>query len=502
MNKFLKKPVVIISAVIVIILVIGGYFYFKPKKSSYEFVVAKMGELMQEVSVTGNVKPAEKVDLAFEKSGKVVWIGVEVGDRVSAGQTLIQIANADLIAQLKQAEANVKAQKAKLEELKKGTRSEEIQVYETKVENAKTALEDAKKNLDDKLEDAYTKADDAIRNKIDQFFSNPRTSQPQINFTVADSQLKTDIEWGRFLVEGMLVSWNPAEANKNLNQISSFLDKISLAVNNLTPNAGLSQATIDTWKADVFTARTNINTAINNLSGAEEKFRTAESNLTLAENELVLEKAGVVTEQITNQEAQVEQAEANVKNIQAQIEKTIIRSPLNGVVTKKDIKVGEIVSANAVAISVMSDAKFEIEANIPEADIAKIKVGHSAKITLDAYGNDVLFEARVIKIDPAETVIEGVATYKTTLQFIKEDDRIKSGMTANIDILTAKREKVIVIPQRAVAQKENGDKIVKILKDDGVIEERKVATGLKGSDGNIEIIEGINEGDKVITSLK
>ncbi len=108
----------------------------------------------------------------------------------------------------------------------------------------------------------------------------------------------------------------------------------------------------------------------------------------------------------------------------------------------------------------------------------------------------------MVKIDPAETIIEGVATYKTTLQFSGNDERVKSGMTANIDILTAKAENVIAIPQRAVAQKENGDKIVKILKDDGVVEERKVTTGLKGSDGNIEITEGIQEGEKIITSQK
>jgi HlyD family secretion protein len=150
----------------------------------------------------------------------------------------------------------------------------------------------------------------------------------------------------------------------------------------------------------------------------------------------------------------------------------------------------------------MSDVKFEIEANIPEADIAKIKISNPAKITLDAYGSNVFFEAKVVKIDPAETIIEGVATYKTTLQFSGNDERVKSGMTANIDILTAKAENVIAIPQRAVAQKENGDKIVKILKDDGVVEERKVTTGLKGSDGNIEITEGIQEGEKIITSQK
>jgi len=519
MNKFLKKPAVSISAVIVIILIIGGYFYFnRTKKPAYEFIVASKGNVVQEVSVTGRVKPAESVDLAFEKTGKVAGIYVDVGSKVFSGQILMQLSNADLVAQLAEAEANTKSQKAKLEELKQGTRPEEIQVYETKVENAKVSIEDAQKNLSDKIQDAYTKSDDAVRNKTDQLFSNPRTATPQLNYYLfIDSISKSDIEALRFLIEDLLNSWDLSlgqlttssdlisyidTADKNLDQVKTFLDKIGLAINNVKENANLSQTTLDGWKADISTARANINTAIANLTAAEEKLKTAQSDLDVAENELALKKAGSVPQEIIGQEAEVESAEANANNIKAQINKSIIFSPINGVVTRQNTKVGEIVPANAAEVSVMSDVKFEIEANIPEADIAKIKINNPAKITLDAYGSDVVFEAKVVKIDPAETIIEGVATYKTTLQFTGNDDRVKSGMTANIDILTAKTENVMAIPQRAVAQKENGDKIVKILKDDGAIEERKVAIGLKGSDGNIEIIEGINEGDKVITSLK
>lgn len=137
---------------------------------------------------------------------------------------------------------------------------------------------------------------------------------------------------------------------------------------------------------------------------------------------------------------------------------------------------------------------------MPEADIAKVKIENQAEITLDAYGNDELFVANVIAIDPAETVIDGVSTYKVTLQFSHENGRIKSGMTANINILSDKRENIIAIPQRAVTIK-NGDKIVRIV-DGEVILDRIVETGLRGSNGNIEIISGISEGDNVIIFIE
>lgn len=548
MINFIKKPVGIISFILILGLAAGGYFYFgRTEKPEFDVTIAKRSDLIQEVSVTGRVKPARSVELAFEKSGKVALVYVDVGNKVVAGQTLVTLENSELAAQILQAEAGVEsaqaqleqyraaleAQKAKLAELKRGTRPEEIQVQETKVANAKTTLEDAKKNLVDKLQDAYTKSDDAVRGKADQMFTNSQTQNPQLKFWAIDSSLESDVEWRRLLLEyNVFPKWRPSldaltiqsnltaymsEAKKHLDEVKIFLDKLSLIVNN--PNTsyvvnGISQDIPSSWKTDTATARTNINTAISNISTAEEKLRKAESDISLAEQELALKKAGAIEEQIAAQEAQIKQAEANissqeaqiksakagVENYRAQIAKTIIRAPITGTVTKQDAKVGEIVSANTPIVSLISASQFEIEANIPEADIAKVKLGNTAKVTLDAYGNDVGFNVKIVAIDPAETIIDGVATYKTTFQFTDKDERIKSGMTANIDISTEKRENVIIVPQRAVIAK-NGDKIVKILNGE-TPKEAKVKTGLRGSDGNIEIIEGINEGDKVIISFE
>jgi HlyD family secretion protein len=514
-----KKKTIIIAAIIIAALAVGAYFIFGRKSvPAYEFFVAQKGGVTQEVSVTGRVKPAQNVNLAFEKSGKVFSVKTDVGDNVSAGQILVTLYNLDIVAQLEQARAGLKDQEAKLEELKKGTRPEEINVYQTKVDNAKTALEEEKKSAVNDIQDAYTKSEDAVRNKTDLFFSNPRSSNPQLIFAGINGQLETDIEWGRFLAEGTLDSWDMSlnnltassdlrayinEGRKNLDQIKNFLDNMALAINSLTPSSSLTQTTIDGYKSNVSTARTNVNTAITNLTSAQEGLTSSESALSLTERDLTLKKAGPTVEQVASQEAQVDGVRASVRNYEAQVAKTILRAPINGIITKQDAKVGEIISANGIIVSLISESHFEIEANVPEADIAKVKTENGAKITLDAYGNDSVFEAKVTKIDPAETIIEGVATYKITLQFLKKDERLKSGMTANIDILTDKRENVVSIPQRAVISK-NGDKVARILLDEknGVISEVKIKTGLRGSDGGVEILEGIKEGDKVITFEK
>ncbi|GAH50049.1 unnamed protein product, partial [marine sediment metagenome] len=268
-----------------------------------------------------------------------------------------------------------------------------------------------------------------------------------------------------------------------------------------TLNTDLTQTTIDAWRLDVFTGRTNVNTAIANITAAEEKVEDAKSDLALAEQELALKKLGATEEQIAAQEAQVKESEANIQYYQAQLKKSIIRSPINGIITVQDAKVGEIVPANTTVVSVISDGEYQIEAFVVEADIANLEIGDAATFSLDAYSEDEIFSATVVKIDPAAELLEGVANYRTTLQLEEEDGRIRPGMTADLDIVTAERENIIVIPQRAVIFK-NGSRIVRVLRDGNLVEEIEVETGITGNRGYIEIVSGIEEGDVVITAIK
>lgn len=544
--KNLSKKQKVVIGIIAISVITWFYLSTRNKDPKVDFIEAKRGTIIQEVEVTGKVKPFEEANLAFEKTGKISSVYVKIGDKVTPGQSLVVLDSAELYAELAQANANLEnskaqlqqyqaaldAEKAKLAKLKIGSRPEEVAIQEVKVSNAETSLIDAKNNIINKINDAYTKSDDAVRSKIDQFFNNSKTTTPKLSFTTSDSQIASDTEWQRFVVEEALNKWETSlslinnssdlnkykkEADENLAKTKELLDKCSLAVNNLNAGGSLPQTTIDGWKTNIYTGRTNINSAISSLSTAEEKLRAAYSSLTLEKNQLILTKSDATLEDIDTQEAQIRQAEANitsqeakkrqaeagVRSSQAQLTKATIKSPINGTVTVQDAKIGEIVSANTQLITIISDGAtlgWKIETNIPEIDIAEVSIGDTANVTLDAYSDDVIFATLVTKIDPAETVIEGVPTYKTTLKFISNDERIKSGMTAEVKILTDKKDNVISIPQRAVTSTKDGF-IVNILENEK-IKEISVTRGIKGSDGTIEILNGINEGDKVITFIK
>lgn len=509
---FLKRKIVWIPA-LAVVLIVAGSFVFRSNPPEPEVVQVQRGTVVQEVSVTGKTKAADAVQLAFERSGRVVRVGAEVGDRVTAGAVIAELDVREAAADLSRARATVEVQRSRLAELRQGTRPEELAIAEAKLANALQGLRDADRSLADNILDAYAKADDAVRYRTDPIFTDPRSTNPRLNFILIDPILGSKLEDGRASVERALTGWGAslaplrsgadpfpffAPARAHLGSVAAFLDMAAEAVNSLTRTDTLPQATIDGYRAGVSTARANVHAAAAALSAAAEARSAARASVTLAEEEMLLKRAGATPEAIASQEAQVREAEASVSALEVQLGKYVLRSSIAGIVTKRTIEPGEIVAAHTPVLSVISASRFEIEANVPEADIAKLKPGQRARITLDAYGSDVPFSARVSTIDPGETVLDGVSTYRVTFQFDEPDERVRSGMTANIEVTTATREGALTLPQRAIGTL-GGKRVVRIV-GENVIRVVRVQTGLRGVDGNVEILSGVKEGERAIAS--
>ncbi len=505
-----RKKISIIGA---IILVIGGGYFFATKNSqkSGGIIQVERGNIIQEVRVTGKTKAATNVDLAFESSGRIGRVYVEVGSRVGSGQVLAELDHGDLIAQKKQAEASVAAEAARLLELKNGTRPEVLAIQNVKVENAEAGVEDAIRNLGDKIGDAYTKSDDAIYNVSDQLFDNPKTA-PSFKVSTVDSSLRADLGGRRQVLEGILMVWKrningprdvttilslAEESTKGIGLVNSFLDAVSQAINSAQSSSQFSQTNLDTYRANIALARTSINSGITNLSAAKEKYRSAQATLTLETNELALKKAGNTEESIAAAAATVQSAEAKVLAIQASIEKTILRSPINALVTTKDFKVGETAQIGKVGISLMSESNLHIEAYVPEVDIGNVARGNRAILIFDAFPGETFF-GKVAYIDPASTLLDGVVNFKATVTLEKNDVRLKSGLTANLMIETLRKDGIIRVPLYALTER-NG-KMIASKKIGEKTVDTEVVIGARGQDGFVEVVSGLLEGDQIVSA--
>ncbi|PIU01687.1 hypothetical protein COT68_01880 [bacterium (Candidatus Torokbacteria) CG09_land_8_20_14_0_10_42_11] len=180
------------------------------------------------------------------------------------------------------------------------------------------------------------------------------------------------------------------------------------------------------------------------------------------------------------------------------LEKTVLKSPEDGIVSKINSEEGENLVAFASAMTIIA-ASLEVEASVPESEINKIKLDQKAEITFDAAPGEI-FKGTVDLIEPAETVIEGVTYYKIRIVFDDPDFMVKSGMSADISIKIAAPENILSIPQRAVKEKD-GQKYVEI-KEGETVREVEVQTGIKGDGARIEILSGLREGEEVVTFVK
>jgi len=444
---------------------------------------------MEQVSVTGTVSPVNKADLAFEKSGAISKIYVKVGDTVKAGDSIALLDSASDAAALASAQAT-------LADLSRSLTPEELAVQ-------KTALANAQKDALNAAHDGLVKAQGAIFNYTDTFFTNPQSANPVINVRTQSANIQLAIDSERVSITDVLNQWSAelavtgsgassadpvkliGDAHSRLMTIKAFMNDLSATVNALNPgNSGLAQQQIDVATAAMNNGLSGLNAAIDSVSAAQTELSTAQSNYDL-------KLSGNSSQSIASQAAKVAQA-------QALLAEDTITSPIDGIVTRADPNVGEFAAAGQSGFSVQNSG-FKVEAFVPEADIAKVAVSDMASSTLDAYGSYVDFPAKVVMIDPAETVLEGVPTYKVTLQFIVPDARIRSGMTANLEILTHEAAGVLEIPYRAIAVNATSTTVRLVSKDGKSYAAVPIVTGLKGSDGTIEVVSGLSVGDKVVT---
>lgn len=502
-----------IGAIVLLGIIFGVIASRKPKAVKTSPV--ERGNIVSEISGTGKVVPVANIDLAFERAGRITAVYKKVGANVGKGEKLAEIENADLRAQLAQAQANVRSQQARLEELQVGTRPEQIRIKETELAKSKQDLDNLYGGIKDLANDAFAKSDDAVRGKIADFFLNAETPNPKLSFQTTNSQAEIDVVALRVRVGNELTLWRSELSNLTYTATPEVLvtalesarvrtglvnDLLAKALDAVDGSLTLSETTKTTYKTNINTARTSVNAIRTSLTSQIQSIASQKSTITRVEQELALQRAGSTKEQIDAQKAQVDQAQANALYALSQLEKTILRAPFAGKVTKSEKSAGDIVAANESVVSVIGAGKYQIEVNIAESDIAKIKVGNTASVTFDAYGSDVVFEAVVVQVDLSETVIDNVATYKTVLEFSKEDAKIISGLTANVNILNERKDNVLFVYSRNIIS-ENGAKYIKRLKDEKTMEteQLEIKIGLRGTDGKTEVISGIAEGDSVVT---
>jgi HlyD family secretion protein len=507
----MKHPYIYSIAAVAVVLGVAGYAYVMLKPVTYTTAPVTRGPITQEVTANGAIAAPSTIDLQFQSSGKLTYVGVASGDKVQAGEVLARQDSSVLAAQLQQASAAVDAAQAQLQQLQEGTRPEQIAVTETQLANDQTALTQSRQAVINALQDAYTTADDAVHNKADQFIASPLSNSPQLSFTTTNVQASSALLSDRVVLEALLSQWHSslasiststdmtsvqATSQSDLAHVALFLSNANVVLNSAIATAQASQATINAYVTLIAAARTNVNAAQTALTTAITAAQAAQAAVNKDERTLALEQAGSTPSAIAAQMAAVEQAKANESALRAQLSQLSLRAPVSGTVTAVRGDVGETVPMGTIVISMIPDAKLQIDVNLSEDNVGGVSVGQPARITLDAFPG-AEFQGTVTKIDPAQTVIGGAVYYKTTVVLTTPDQRIRSGMTANVWIQTGYATSTLMVPASALTS-DAGKSFVQVLQS-GKPEKIQVTTGLKSENGDIEVLSGLSEGQLVIT---
>lgn len=542
------KKIYIAGGVILAIIIVYAVW---PEQKSYITAEVKRGKIVESVSATGVVNPAKDLDLRFQTTGRVEKVDVSVGQEVKKGQELARLQLGDLVGEHNEKKAALDVAKAQLAQIREGATSEEIQVAQTALDNAiansikeiardEQNLKDIKVKAEIDLAEDYTTAKNNLNSAMQNIQEGLTESKKILDDTTVnsnfDQQAKVLAREKRLRANASYEDTrsfvSKANATSDYNDIDEALDRVYNSANlssdaieatydvllNTTVGGGLSQSALDAYKTTVSTARTNVNLSrtdisdsiqninsqlatntksINTAQNALDTTKTYwETKIKSAERDIELTKAPARQSDIDLYEAKVRQAQAAVSKSANTISKSILNSPIDGIIGSVDLKIGELTDLSMRAVSVINNLKYEIEADIAETDIGKVNIFNKSFITYDAFPGKTPAEATVVQINPKGRSVEGVIYYKTTINLNVNDKNLKAGLTANIEIINSERENALFIPQRAVVET-SGKKYVKVL-NNGAAMETEITTGILGTEGEVEIISGLNEGDMII----
>ncbi|MHC5859258.1 efflux RND transporter periplasmic adaptor subunit [Nostoc sp.] len=409
------------------------------------------------ITASGKVVPVKSVNISPKNPGVLSQLYVEQGDRIQQGQILARMDSASIEAQRSQYRANLAQSQAQLAQALAGSRPPEIA-------QAKARLAQSQAQL------AAAKAGNRPQ-EIAQSQSQVDAAQAKVNYT--NEQVK---RYQYLYQEG-------AEKKQLLDQAIS----------------------------DDKSARANLEEAKKRLSLVQSGTRTEEvDQRQAAVNEsraaLVLLQDGTRPEEIAQRQAAVASAEAQLKGVQVQLEDTIIRAPLSGIVTQKYAEPGAFVtpttsastSASATSSSIVAVARgLEILAQVPEADIGRIKPGQQVEIVADAYP-DRVFKGHVRLIAPEAVVEQGVTSFQVRIALDTGTDKLRSGLNVDLTFLGDRVNNALVLPTVSIVT-EKGKTGVLIPDAKNKPQFREITVGAQIQD-QTQILGGVQEGDRIFVN--
>ncbi len=489
-----------------------------PQELQVEADPATLGTAEETLEVTGTVEARLGQDISPELGGRVMRVLADEGDFVQAGATLIQLDDDVYQAQLRQAQASLKAAQAQVRQAEHGTTLTDEQT-QASIAQARAGVDAAQAQLA-KARTATTLQDETTASRVEQ---------AQAGLEAADAQLaevkrgareqekrraEATVDQARAVVDQMergveqrrrLVDAGAMSVEEFATYLTEF--KVRKAQYESAKQAldlieeGATAEQITSAEAQVRTAREALNQATSGRAQTDmgqRDIEAAQAQVEQVRESLAIALANarqvhVREEDVQAAQAQVQQAQAQIDLVRLQIDKASIRSPLTGIVSTRDVEPGDLVKSNADLLRIVDISSVDIEAKVSEKLIRQVKVGQAAHVTVDAVPGEV-FPGQVSEVDVES--LPGQRSFHVTVRVPNPGSALRPGMFARVTLVLATVEDAIMVSTDALVQK-NGRTVVYVVGADGLAHERPVRRGTERN-SKTQIVGEVQPGDLVV----
>ena len=442
MKKILKNHKKKSLFAIVIIIVIVIIILSKSQKDNTQYIAQRVRHQDIQISVTssGQITASNQIDISSLVSGNVSTINVHVGDIVKKGQMIATIDSVDAYRSLLSA-------RLAYEKLTKPAKDRDVL-------EAKNKVEKDYKDISGSLSEMYSGIV-IVMNGLKSQFTDTNTYLSQnlsssMSNTGADLRLSAHIAYDQARVSYEKSYSEYKQTNntdyKGLEKILSnsqdFLTKTLSALRKANDAITfLHNSQTDYNTQNYSSAYTNINTWTSTVTQYISNISTLTNSLTTDTNNLTTLTEGADPIDVKNSLLSVQEQERNYSNY-------FIRAPFDGIVARIPVNVYDRASSGTVIATIIGENKIS-NISLNEVDAQKVKAGQNVNITFDAIENFVA-TGTVQVVDLVGTVTQGVVSYNVRISIDTRDDRIKPGMSINVEIITDKRNGVLAVPNSAI----------------------------------------------------
>ncbi|MDR3581728.1 MAG: efflux RND transporter periplasmic adaptor subunit [Candidatus Pacebacteria bacterium] len=493
----------IISIVVVLALAGGGYYWYRSATATTtvtKYVVedAAEGSVVVSVSGTGQVQAGTTIDVTPKVSEEVTSVAVKVGDKVSAGQLLVQLDSTNEQRTVNSAKLSLQSAQLALAQLQQVTTStllsdqNAVRQDTTSLATASTTLIQDYGNGFDGLGSVFVNLQTVMAGLQDFVMGNdisktqndpdayvglmpdylqagvtPYKNEVQASYAAADAAYEKSLADYHAASRSSdqqsldaLFSETGNTANTVGAAVKSSKDFITYIVNSYPASSSTKPLpTITTTLQNNFNTYTNTMTSvastvqgtITGIVSDRNSIVNAQASLAQAQENLSELTAGPTDTQLLSAQINLQSAENSLTTAQQDLGYTSVRAPITGTVSAIGATVGQ--TAGSSAVTIVSDSEVAV-VTLNEEDASKVLVGDPATLTFDAI-TDLSLAGKVVEVDPVGTVSAGVVSYNVQVGFSQPANTtssllVKPGMSVTADIVTESAQNVIAVANAAI----------------------------------------------------